>query len=129
MQRLAPTSERPDGLPAIDKAYNAENGWDFLFSIRKGEYFVLPDAEHGFDPNEVDLSDPANYPMVSKHLFRVQNLSSKYYVFRHHLETKVEDKKELQGMTWVRIRSLEELKRIVKVRVNHLGRIVSVGEN
>ena len=117
-----------NGDAIVDKNHKASEGWQFLFTMKQNEYFVLPDPEHGFDPNEVDLLDPANYPMVSKHLFRVQKLSSKYYVFRHHLETKVEDKKELQGMAWVRITALKNLEGIVKVRVNHLGRIVSVGE-
>ena len=37
------------------------------------------------------------------------------------------DKKELSGMTWKRC-GLSAIKGIVKVRVNHLGQIVSVGE-
>ncbi|WP_288056567.1 hypothetical protein [Xylanibacter rodentium] len=49
-------------------------------------------------------------------------------MFRHHLETTVDDKKELQEVTWKRINSLDKLKNVVKVRVDHVGRIVSVGE-
>jgi CRISPR-associated endonuclease Csn1 len=49
-------------------------------------------------------------------------------VFRHHLETNVDDKKELQEITWKRICSLSPLSSIVKVRVNHIGQIVGVGE-
>ncbi len=68
---------------------------------------------------------------ISKNLFRVQKLSkgtSRDYFFRHHLETTVDDKKELQEITWKRISSLDKLKNIVKVRINHIGQIVSVGE-
>lgn len=55
-------------------------------------------------------------------------LDNKDYVFRHHLETTVEDTKELQGITWKRVTALNNLKGIVKVRVDHIGRIVKVGE-
>ena len=58
----------------------------------------------------------------------VQKLSSRDYCFRHHLETKIEDVKELQDITWKRITSLDNLKGIVKVRINHVGDIVAVGE-
>ena len=81
-----------------------------------------------FFPDEIDLTDPKNYRDVSRHLFRVQKLSSKDYCFRHHLETKIEDVKELHGVTWKRITSLDNLKGVVKVRINHLGEIVAVGE-
>lgn len=121
-------ASQSNGDSIVDKNYKAAEGWTFLFTMKQNEYFVLPDPEHGFDPNEVDLLAPDNYPIVSRHLYRIQTISSKDYRFRHHLETTVEDKKELQGMAWVRIRSLEGLKGIVKVRIDHLGRIVSVGE-
>ena len=69
-----------------------------------------------------------NYALISPNLFREQKLSTKYYVFRHHLETTVEDKKELQEFTWKRFQTFKGLDEIVKVRVNHIGQIVSVGE-
>lgn len=49
-------------------------------------------------------------------------------MFRHHLETTVEDKKELRRITWNLIQTPSNLNNIVKVRVNHIGQIVSVGE-
>ena len=96
--------------------------------MKQNEYFVFPNERTGFNPREVDLLNPDNYALISPNLFRVQKLSTKYYVFRHHLETTVEDKKELQGITWKRLTSLKNLSEIVKVRVNHIGQIVSVGE-
>jgi CRISPR-associated endonuclease Csn1 len=121
-------------LPVIDKSYNQALGWQFLFSMKQNEYFVFP-AE-GFDPKEIDLLNPKNNALISKHLFRVQTISVvKYgnntvrdFKFRHHLETKVEDKKELQGITYQQIKSLEPLTNIIKVRINHIGQIVKVGE-
>ena len=96
--------------------------------MKINEMFVFPDKETDFVPTEVDLTDPKNYSLVSRHLFRVQKLSSRDYCFRHHLETKIEDVKELQDITWKRITSLDNLKGIVKVRINHVGDIVAVGE-
>lgn len=99
-----------------------------MFTMKQNEYFVFPNKETGFDPKEIDLFNPDNYEVISRNLYRVQKLSSKDYVFRHHLETTVNYKKELRGTTWKRIRSLEHIRNIVKVRINHLGQIVDVGE-
>lgn len=122
------------GLPIIDRTYNQHLGWRFLFSIKQNEYFVFPSAD--FDPSEIDLFDPANYALISKHLYRVQKFSKltygnsavREYVFRHHLETSVDDKKELKDLTYKSVKSLPYLENIVKVRINHLGKIVKVGE-
>ena len=81
-----------------------------------------------FNPREINLLDPANFSRISPYLFRVQKLSSRDYYFRHHLETTVDESKSLAGITWKRIQSLEQMKDTVKVRVDHLGRIVKVGE-
>ena len=114
-------------LPVIDRDYKKDEGWQFLFTMKQNEYFVFPNEQTGFDPKETDLLDPKNYADISKNLFRVQKFTIKDYFFRHHLETTVEDKKELVGITWKRC-GLSGIKGIVKVRVNHLGQIVAVGE-
>lgn len=115
-------------LPVIDRDYNKAEGWQFLFTMKQNEYFVFPNAETGFDPKEIDLLDPKNYAAISPNLFRVQKISQKNYMFRHHLETTVEENKSLKNVTWKNIRTLNGIDKLVKVRVNHLGRIVSVGE-
>lgn len=117
-----------DGLSPVDKTFNSSLGWKFLFSMKINEMFVFPDKETDFVPTEIDLTDPKNYSIVSRHLFRVQKLSSGDYNFRHHLETKIENVKELQNISWKRIASLDNLRGVVKVRINHLGDIVAVGE-
>ncbi len=66
--------------------------------------------------------------MISPNLFRVQKIASKDYVYRLHLETKVEDDKTIRDITWKRINSLANMDKIVKVRINHIGQIVAVGE-
>jgi CRISPR-associated endonuclease Csn1 len=114
--------------PIIDKDYKRSEGWKFLFSMKQNEYFVFPNEKTGFDPKEIDLLNPENYALISPNLFRVQKIASKDYVFRHHLETVVADRKELQEITWKRISSLSILNRIIKVRVNHIGQIVMIGE-
>ena len=116
------------GLPVVDKAYNREVGWTFLFTMKQNEYFLFPDEKSGFNPQEMDLSDPENYARISPHLFRVQKLASKNYMFRHHLETTVNEEKQLKNITWRLIQNTAALEGIVKVRINHIGEIVHVGE-
>lgn len=115
-------------LPIVDREYKQSEGWTFLFSMKQNEYFVFPNEKAGFNPNEIDLLDPENYALISPNLFRVQKFTIKDYFFRHHLETMVEDKKELKEITWKRLSSLNNMDIIVKVRVNHIGQIVYVGE-
>lgn len=116
------------GFSIINKYYNKDKGWEFLFTLKKNEYFVFPNPEQGFDPNEIDLTDERNYSRISQNLYRVQAISSSDYRFRHHLDTSTTITKELQDITWKRIRNPNNLKGIVKVRINHIGRIVHVGE-
>lgn len=100
----------------------------------KYEYFVFPNEKTGFNPHEIDLLDPDNYHLISPNLFRVQKISSKNYVFNHHLETTainseiLKNKKQLSTITYHFIQSLPPIKGIVKVRINHIGQIVWVGE-
>ena len=111
------------GLPIIDKTYNQEEGWVFLFTMKQNEMFVFP--SEGFDPNNIDLMNEKYAKEISNNLFRVQQISSKDYTFRHHLETSVTNN---YTFTYKRIRTTKELTKITKVRLNHLGKIVHVGE-
>lgn len=125
---LEATTRVAQGLPIIDKEYNYELGWSFQFSMKRNEYFVFPNHEEGFSPLDYDLTDPKNYALVSKYLYRVQSITFKDYMFRHHLETNAEYPEKLKGITWKRIKSLPPLEGIIKVRINHIGQIVAVGE-
>lgn len=116
------------GYPVIDKEYMKEEGWQFLFTLKQNEYVVFPNTETGFDPHELDLMDPKNYKVISPNLFRVQKFSSSDYWFRHHQETMINTEPALKNITWKRINNLSLLKDIVKVRINHIGQIVAVGE-
>ena len=116
------------GLPIVDKNYKREKGWKFLFSMKQNEYFVFPNEKTGFIPSEIDLMDPQNYALISPNLYRVQKFSSLFYIFRHHLETNVEEPNTLRDTTWKSIRSVKNLEGSIKVRINHIGAIVAVGE-
>ena len=97
--------------------------------MKQNEYFVFPNPATGFDPNEIELMDPENYARISPNLFRVQKISSKNYMYRHHLETTVTNTGALlKDVTWKNIRSTSGLVGAVKVRINHIGEIVKVGE-
>lgn len=130
------TSRAMMGLPIIDKDYKKEEGWQFLYTMKQNEYFVFPrydeEGHMTFNPLDYDESwykDPNNYATISPNLFRVQKFSYKNYVFRHHLESTIDlSGYILRGVTWVDFRSSKGLDSILKVRVNHLGQIVSVGE-
>ena len=120
-----------EGLPIIDKN---KSGLEFLFTMKQNEYFVFPSDD--FKPEEIDLLNPDNTSLISPHLFRVQTLSKveygnssiRDYVFRHHLETTVEKFQTTKDVTYYVAKSLARLEGIIKVRINHLGQIVKVGE-
>jgi len=117
------------GFPIINKEFN---DWEFLFTMKQNEMFVFP-AE-GFSLSEIDLEDEKNASLISEHLFRVQKIATKNYMFTHHLETIattgeiLKNKKQLSGHSYNFIQSTEPLRDIIKVRINHLGQIVQVGE-
>ncbi len=116
------------GYPIVDKNYNRSEGWEFLFSMKQNEYFVFPNEKTGFNPQDINLLDANNWRQISPNLYRVQKFTTGDYVFRHHLETNVESENALRDITWKRIRAIQNLDGIIKVRLNHLGNIVVVGE-
>ena len=134
------TSRAVQHLPVVDKTYKQEEGWQFLFTMKQNEYFVFPryDADGNIIFNPKDYTDdwfknPENYALISPNLFRVQKIATRNYFFRHHLETTVAEPKELKGITYKPQLGLNGIGQngnavIVKVRVNHIGQIVSVGE-
>ena len=128
------TSRAIQGFPIVDKEYMKEEGWQFMFTMKQNEYFVFPRYDeqgnmvfNPLDYDEVWYKNPENYALISPNLYRVQKMTSKDYFFRHHLETTVLDASLLKGITWKRC-GLNGLDNIFKVRVNHIGKIVSIGE-
>lgn len=113
-----------------------EKDWEFLFTMKQNEMFVFPNEKTGFNPKNIELLEAKNKKEISENLFRLQKLSKvsygnsavREYVFRHHLETNVDERKELKEITYKNIKSLGYFNGIIKVRINHLGDIVWVGE-
>ncbi|SEC29366.1 CRISPR-associated endonuclease Csn1 [Tenacibaculum sp. MAR_2009_124] len=113
------------GLSVVDKKFNQNLGWKFLFSLKQNEMFVFSDEN--FNPKEIDLLDEENAKTIGKYLYRVQKIRTKDYFFRHHIEATVDDNPKTKGITWKRV-GLLGLKNVVKVRMNHSGKIVQIGE-
>lgn len=113
-------------LPIVDKSYNQDKGWQFLFTLKQNEMFVFPEKE--FNPADIDLLNPNNAAKISEHLFRVQKISTKNYHFRLHSESHVNINNKTKGKFWKRITTPNGLANIVKVRINHIGKIVQIGE-
>ena len=116
-----------EGISVIQHIHPKHPDWEFLFTMKQNEYFVFPNTETGFNPTEIDLMNESNYHLISPNLFRVQKIATKDYFFRHHLETNVETKASLKGILWKR-EGLSGIESIVKVRINHIGQIVKLGE-
>jgi len=121
-------------LPIIWKEHPEHPDWKFQFTMKQNEYFVFPTDD--FNPLDTDLLNPNNTSLISPHLFRVQkfsklnygNSSVRDYVFRHHLETVINNSKQTKEYTYKNIKSLPRLEGIIKVRINHLGQIIHIGE-
>ena len=97
--------------------------WVFVESLQQDEMVAI-----GLSDEELQSAIEAqDYRKLSEHLYRVQSLSSKYYVFRYHLETSVKDRKNTSGRIpkFHRVRNLPdyEKRNVRKVRVDLLGRI------
>ena len=119
-------------IPMIDKEYKNNEGWKFQFTLKQNEMFIIP--KDGTDLSGIDLRDPKSKKIISPYLFRVQKISTKNYMFNHHLNTvaitgdDLKYKKGLVGVSYYNFRSPTSLNGLIKLRINHLGDIVSVGE-
>jgi len=100
------------------------------FSMQQNEMFVLGLSKEEFE----EALKNNDKPLLSKHLYLVWSISENNFWFRHHLETKNTDLKKTEGAKESKrlynIRSLGALVALnpIKIRINHLGDIVSVGE-
>lgn len=67
--------------------------WEFVEYLQANEMFLI-----GLTDEEIQTAlAQSDLPTLSNHLYRVQKLSSEYYVFRYHLETEVADNKNNKG--------------------------------
>jgi len=108
------------------------DSWVLNTSIQQNEMFVFNMSK---DDIEGDLNKN-NYKTISDNLYRVQKVSTGDYNFRHHLETKVDNKinGEKDEMVFIksgrliRIRSADAFTKYApnKVMLNNLGRIIKI---
>ena len=119
MEQALTITELPEsvlkGLPPSD--------WVIKETLRRDEFFLM-----GMSDEEIASAlEAQNYSLLSRHLYRVQKLSSINYVFRHHLETSVKEDKSTRGEVPIsyRVQSLTTYSNLNprKVKVDRLGRI------
>ena len=99
-----------------------QDGWIFQLSMQQNEMFLL-----GLSTLEADQAIEANNrALLSKHLFRVQKLTSINYYFRHHLETELIDTDAAKLVKrFYSVRSIGSLEALnpCKVNINNIGEI------
>ena len=98
-------------------------GYRLKYSLQQNEMYLL-----GLPEEELRSSlEKEEYSILSNYLYRIQKISSSYYVFRHHLETKiVDDNDALASKRFYRIRSIKALVDLcpVKIKINLIGKPV-----
>lgn len=83
--------DKLDGRDDVSEQFLSElpnPTWTFEVSMQQNEMFVMGMSDEEFE-EAINTSD---YSKLSQYLYRVQKLSTKNYCFRHHLETKTDDK-------------------------------------
>lgn len=100
------------------------------FSLQQNEMFIIGLSKEEFD-EAIKNNDK---PLLSKHLYLVWSISTNDFWFRHHLETKNSELKNVttakDSKRYYRFKSVGALfgTNPIKVRLNHLGEIYKIGE-
>lgn len=93
-------------------------------SMQQNEMFVL-----GLTKEDIKTAiDTDDYKTISNNLYRMQKLTEKDYVFRHHLETQIiDDNNSKKSKRHIRIQSLGALFGLnpYKIKINLLGNIIT----
>jgi CRISPR-associated endonuclease Csn1 len=101
--------------------------WEYVMSMNINEMFVF-----GMEARDLDVAIAAgDYEAIGPQLYRVQKVSNKDYVFRRHVETRVDDKfgeDKNPGLAvtlgrMIRYKSIPPLMLGIKVTINRLGQI------
>ncbi|NBC84517.1 MAG: type II CRISPR RNA-guided endonuclease Cas9 [Bacteroidetes bacterium] len=109
---------------AVERMYQKQplyqlpsDGKEFIATLQENDMFLL-----GLNKEDIQTLkwDKTEYELISKHLYRVQKISSMDYTFRHHLSSKIDDKE-----TSVRLSSFSSWENMnpVKVFNNNIGKI------
>lgn len=84
---FAAFERKKNKLPVIE--YNYKKGYKFINSIQKNEMFVI-----GMDKQELESAIEQNkFFLISKYLYKVQDIAPKQYRLLHHLDNKLGDNK------------------------------------
>jgi len=96
--------------------------YSFVQSLQQNEMFLL-----GLSKEEIEhISFEKDKGLLSKYLYRVQKLATTNYMFRHHLETQINDSSEAKiSKRFVHIRSIGAFDDLnpIKVFINNIGEI------
>ena len=127
MEKGLPIPELPE---SVVKALPASN-LRLMEVLRMNDMFLI-----GMKDEEIKAAIKGeDYSTLSRYLYRVQKLSSMYYVFRYHLETEVKDEKkaevkdeeeeEVKIPKFYRVQSMKAYVKLNprKVKIDILGRI------
>lgn len=111
------------GLPVINK--KPDNNFEFVTSLQINDMFLLGLSNEEYEHYKND------YEKLSKHLYKVEALSSKYYEFRLHNSA---DTKDENRPRYVRINGFGtgitgwKSFNPIKVQLSVLGKIISVNK-
>lgn len=96
--------------------------WQFVLEMQQNQMFLL-----GLTAEQIsDLQRNADKVLISKYLYRIQKLTASDYYFRHHLETKVDEKIEDKELhKFYRLSSFSALmaQNPTPVRISRIGEI------
>lgn len=105
----------------------------FLYSMQINDLFVF-DFKHSLNPQndfEMNFFDELNYAKIAPKVYRLQKMTKKssgtFEVnFRQIFESSIN--RDLKNITWNRITSNDDFKKISKIKLNNIGQIIKVGE-
>ena len=103
--------------------------WELELSMQQNEMLILEMQKEDFE----EALQQKNYSNISNHLYVIWSLSNGDYWFRHHLETKNSELKSVEKAKEAKRyyrKSMEALIPLnpIKVKINHIGEIVKIGE-
>ena len=122
----------PEGLPEEFLQQLPDATWQLQLSMQQNEMFILgmPDDLYA------DAMENRDHALLSRYLYRVQKLSMKYYAFRLHIETSVDDKydgvkNEMLSQQMGKLKSIRSIGALYaqnphKVRISPTGEIDEV---
>lgn len=120
--------ENPDAYPAAFVEKLPKENEHFVTSLQQNEMFVI-----GLKREVLEEALAKNDKrFISKYLYRVQSLATDNYLFRHHLETKLESKEETElfratkRFRFIKSIGAWEDRNPIKVKISRLGEVLGI---